>query len=77
VADPPEGFPDYGCAGQTYSSGESIHNEYAIYHDGRRGGYLEAGTYRFEEEFFISKSGEQDAGESVSYVFVLTLENPN
>jgi hypothetical protein len=78
VADPPEkGFPDYGCAGRTYASGESVHNEYGIYHDGRVGGYLESGTYRFAEEFTISKSGEQNTGESISYAFVLTLENPN
>jgi len=78
VVDPPEkGFPDYGCAGRTYGTGESVHNEYTIYHDGRSGGYLESGTYRFEEEFFVSKPEEQEAGESLPYAFVLTLKNPN
>lgn len=80
IAEPPEGgrFPDYGCAGRTYVSGESVSVEYAVYSDARFGGYLPNGRYWFEREgFFEPIPAELDIDESISYGFVLDVTNPD
>ena len=80
VAEPPEdgGFPDYGCAGRTFATGESVSVEYAVYDDVRAGGYLPRGRYWFEREaFFEPLPAEAGVRESVSYGFVLEVANPD
>lgn len=83
IAEPPDNgaFPDYGCAGRTYEPGESVSVEYAIYDDDRAGGYLESGTYRFEEDVLItpgpSAKRDADASLTINWGFSLDIENPN
>lgn len=86
IADPPEGgsYPDYGCGLWEFDSGESVQNEYKLYHDGRTSGYLNPGTYRFEETIFATpgESHEEwdrdaEAAFTVPWGVSVSLKNPN
>lgn len=62
-ADEPRLFHDYGCAWGAYETGETVTNEYEIWDDYRIVGYMDPGTYRWEERVNISKAegqGEED-----------------
>lgn len=78
VADPPENgaYPDYGCALRTYEPGESVHAEYALYHDGRTDGYLQPGTYRFARDDVLltpGPSAEADADGSRTFGWAVSI----
>lgn len=42
-------FGDFRCGTRTYASDEELQNEYLVWDDYRIDGYLEPGTYRWEE----------------------------
>jgi len=82
-SDRPRGFPLHGCRPKTYEAGESLSNEYVVWHDYRVDGYLDPGTYRWEEDVSIWE-GEYDAHEDSSknsvtttWGFSLTVEQPD
>jgi hypothetical protein len=83
IADPPDNgaFGDYGCQLRSYASGEAIHTEYRIFDDTRAGGYLKAGTYRFETDVLVTPSvtAERDAetARTFPWGFSLSVDNPN
>lgn len=86
IADPPEdgSFPDYGCSLRAYESEESVDMEYEIHHDNRTSGYMDSGTYRFQETVFATpgQSNEEwdrdaDASFTVPWGFSLSIKNPN
>jgi hypothetical protein len=84
IARPPENgaFPDYGCSRRTYAHGESVEVEYALYHDDRTDGYLDAGTYRFAEDGVrITSSASTESGSEApttfSWGFSVDVANPN
>jgi hypothetical protein len=58
--------------------------EYEIHHDNRTSGYMDSGTYRFQETVFATpgQSNEEwdrdtDASFTVPWGFSLSIKNPN
>jgi len=82
IIDPPEDltFGDGGCGRRQYKTGESLRTEYAVYDDGRVDGYLDPGTYMFNDEFGLQPHGGDNSETSdpigVSWKFSLTIETP-
>lgn len=82
VINPPEDltFGDAGCGRREYKNGESLRTEYTVYDDGRVDGYLEPGTYRFNDGFGLQPNGGSESETSgpvvVSWRFSLTIETP-
>lgn len=74
----PRRFLAYGCHPKEYDAGESLTNEYVVWDDFLVDGYLEPGTYRWEENVSIQDE-ESDSGEpaTITWGFSLTVENPD
>lgn len=71
------GYTLYGCHPKDYNAGGSLNNEYVVWDDYSENGYLNPGTYRWEENVSIWE-GEYDADEEYSTIpwgFSLTIEN--
>jgi len=64
-ADEGRAYYAYGCFPRTYAAGESLTNEYSVWDDYRTAGYLEPGTYRFEEPVRVSEPGDGAGEEDV------------
>ena len=79
--DEPRGYPAYGCGLREYDAGESVNTEYVLWDDYRVEGYLEPGTYRWEETVRVSTNATtgtgEDSGESFAWGFSLRVEKPN
>jgi len=77
-ADEPRAYAAYGCLKKEYAGGESVENEYVLWSDYRVEGYMEPGTYRWEEEVSVSE-GETPTGtadeNSFTWGFSLTVED--
>ena len=74
----PRGFASYGCMMKQYEGGASVTKEYEIWDDYRVSGYLEPGTYRWEETVRISpeeSASSTDSTESFSWWFALQLKH--
>lgn len=67
-ADEPRVYADYGCPKREYAAGESLSNEYVLWSDYRVEGYMEPGTYRWEEEVSVSE-GETPTGTAAENTF--------
>lgn len=65
----PRSFATYGCLPRTYESAESISTEYAVWDDCRIEGYLQPGTYRWEEEIQIWDDTDAKDTDSPSATF--------
>ena len=79
--DPDEGraYAAYGCLKKEYAEGESVSNEYVLWSDYRVEGYLEPGTYRWEEEVSVSEGDTPTgtAGENTfMWGFSLSVSEP-
>jgi len=78
-SDDSRGFGDYGCRFRTYDTGDSFQNEYLLWDDHHQDGYLEPGTYRWEEpEVEIQELPNNSDSEilgTFSWGFSLTLES--
>lgn len=48
-SDDPRAYPAYACLPHEYDTGETVRNEYELWDDYRVDGYMEPGTYRWEE----------------------------
>lgn len=74
----PRGFPAYACSSRQYASGESVATELEVWDDYRVEGYLEPGTYRWEEDVQIQAdpeaAGIETAGATVTWGFSLAVE---
>lgn len=74
----PRGFPAYACSSRQYASGESVATEYEVWDDYRVEGYLEPGTYRWEEDVQIQAdpdaAGTETRGATVTWGFSLAVE---
>lgn len=82
VADTPStqsrDFLSYGCMMKQYEAGESVSTEYEIWDDYQVSGYLQPGTYRWEETVRFSSeeaASSPDSTESFSWWFDLQLEH--
>ena len=77
VADFPTGqnrvFGDFRCGTRTYASDEELQNEYLVWDDYRIDGYLEPGTYRWEEPEIEITEDSEPVG-TFSWRFSVTLE---
>ncbi|WP_255167973.1 hypothetical protein [Natrononativus amylolyticus] len=71
--DEPRAYDGYGCAGREFSADESITNVYAVWDDYRTAGYLEAGTYRFENEVAVA-TDERNVRDDPDATFVWGFE---
>lgn len=69
----------YGCRPREYDAGESVTNKYEIWDDYRVDGYLDSGTYRWEEEVSIwhDPSSAEEADTTLTWGFSLTNEHPD
>jgi len=80
-SDQPQAYQAYGCAPTVYDSGESRSTEYVVWDDYRVDGYLEPGTYRWEEDVQIWEDASAEPGDSQSatamWGFSLTVKKPN
>jgi len=78
-SDEPRAYAMYGCLKKEYAEGEAVSNEYVLWSDYRVGGYMEPGTYRWEEEVSVSDgetpTGTAD-GNSFTWGFSLTVSEP-
>lgn len=63
------GFPAYGCLPRAYESAESVSTEYEVWDDYRIEGYLQPGTYRWEEEIQIWDNTDAKDTDSPSATF--------
>lgn len=54
-ADEHRGYDGYACTRKAYAAGESVRNEYVLWSDYRVEGYMEPGTYRWEEEVSVTE----------------------
>lgn len=63
------GFPAYGCLPRAYESEESVSTEYEVWDDYRIEGYLQPGTYRWEEEIQIWDDTDAKDTDSPSATF--------
>jgi len=52
-----QGYPDYACGMREYTAGESLKNEYVLWDDYQIEGYMEPGTYRWNQKVSVSKQG--------------------
>lgn len=82
VADKPSnqsrGFPSYGCMMKKYEVEESVSKEYEVWGDYQVSGYLQPGTYRWEETVRFSReetASGSDSARSFSWWFALRLEH--
>jgi len=79
VADTPStqsrDFLSYGCTMKQYEAGESVSKAYEIWDDYQVSGYLQPGTYRWEEtvRFSSEDAAASPTTESVSWWFTLQL----
>lgn len=73
----PRDFLSYGCMMKKYEVGESVSKEYEIWDDYQVSGYLQPGTYRWEETIRFSREEESntDSSDSFSWWFALQLEH--
>lgn len=75
----PRGFPAYACTARQYVTGESVVTEYELWDDYRVEGYLEPGTYRWEEDVGIQAdpgaAGPETPDATVTWGFSLALED--
>jgi hypothetical protein len=55
-------YGSYGCSPRLYERGESITNEYVIWHDYRSKGYYQTGTYTFEDNIGIWQDPQNEEG---------------
>lgn len=78
-SDEPRAYAAYGCLKKEYAEGESVSNEYVLWSDYRVEGYMEPGTYRWEEEVSVSEgetpTGTTD-GNSFTWGFSLSVSEP-
>lgn len=74
----PRGFPAYACSSRQYASGESVATEYEVWDDYLVEGYLDPGTYRWEEDVGIQAdpeaAGTETTGATVTWGFSLAVE---
>ena len=72
------GFDGYGCGVSTFESGATLTNEYLLWDDYRIEGYLEPGTYRWEEDIELTEVPPQPDGPDTlatfGWGFSLTVE---
>jgi hypothetical protein len=72
-------YAAYGCLKKEYAEGESVSNEYVLWSDYQAEGYMEPGTYRWEEEVSVSEgatpTGTAD-GNSFTWGFSLSVSEP-
>lgn len=74
----PRDFLSYGCMMKEYGVGESVSKEYEIWDDYQVSGYLQPGTYRWEETIRFSRekaTSSPDSTESFSWWFTLQLQH--
>lgn len=82
VADTPSNQPreylSYGCMLKEYAVGESVSKEYEIWADYQVSGYLQPGTYRWEQPIRLSHkeepSSSTESTNSFPWWFTLQLE---
>jgi hypothetical protein len=75
-SDGPRAYDDYGCGMREYAAGESVSNEYVLWDDYRVEGYMEQGTYRWEEKISVSEqetSAESSGERAFTWGFSLEL----
>lgn len=65
----PRSYAMYGCLPRAYESAESVSTEYAVWDDYRIEGYLQPGTYRWEEEIQIWDDTDAKDTDSPSATF--------
>lgn len=72
-------FATYGCLPRAYESAESVSTEYEVWDDYRIEGYLQPGTYRWEEEIQIWDDTDAKDTDSPSATFTwgfsISVEN--
>lgn len=61
--DDPRVYPDYGCLATVYETGDTVTNEYEVWHDYQVSGYMNPGTYRWEERIRIYDAADGHAGD--------------
>lgn len=66
----PRAFATYGCLPRAYESAESVSTAYAVWDDYRIEGYLQPGTYRWEEEIQIWDDTDAKDTDSPSATFM-------
>lgn len=81
-SDDPRVYPSYGCLATVYETGEAVRNTYELWDDYRVDGYMDPGTYRWEERvriFSVNDDGQGDHDEqlgSFHWGFDVGLELP-
>jgi hypothetical protein len=79
-ADEPRAYLAYACMPTTYAAGESVTTEYEVWDDYQVAGYLEPGTYRWEQDVQIWDTPERRMTDTpsgtVTWGFSLTVERP-
>jgi hypothetical protein len=74
-------YAAYGCTNKEYAAGESVRNEYVLWSDFQAEGYMDPGTYRWEEAVSVSDpdgatpTGTAD-GNTFSWGFSLSVREP-
>lgn len=61
-SDDPRVYPSYACLPTEYDTGETVLNEYELWDDYRVEGYMDQGTYRWEERVRIFSPDSDDGG---------------
>lgn len=78
-ADTPRVFRGYGCPPRVFEPGETVSDEYAVWHDDQVAGYLVPGIYRWETPIQIwdGPATEDIEPTAIRWGFALSVAEPD